>query len=202
MDQQAIEIYCICDEVIKCFGIVDDPQCKMSTCEVMTFALLSATHFCGEYKKTRLASIACRYFSKILSFSRLVRSIHIIPEYIWMTVFAIQKMFLVKPEAKLFIIDSLPIQAYGNHKSYRAKIFKGKLYHGYIASKKTYFFGIKIHMIIDENGVPIEFCFTPGSMSDMEGIKNLDCEIPSGSVLIGDKAYTNYSLEDDLLEMK
>ena len=39
MHEQAISIYCICDEVTKCFRLGDDPQCKMSTAEVMTFAL-------------------------------------------------------------------------------------------------------------------------------------------------------------------
>jgi Transposase DDE domain len=47
----------------------------------------------------------------------------------------------------------------------------------------------------------IEFCFTPGSSSDIEGLKELPCELPCGSILLGDKAYTNYSLEDDLVEM-
>jgi hypothetical protein len=56
-------------------------------------------------------------------------------------------------------------------------------------------------MIIDENGLPIEFCITPLSTADIEGLKLLPCELPKGSTLIGDRAYTNYSLEDDLLEM-
>jgi hypothetical protein len=30
---------------------------------------------------------------------------------------------------------------YENHKSFRAKIFRGKEFHGYTASKKQYFFG-------------------------------------------------------------
>jgi hypothetical protein len=29
----------------------------------------------------------------------------------------------------------------------------------------------------------------------------LSCELPIGVILLGDKAYTSYSLEDDLLEM-
>lgn len=29
----------------------------------------------------------------------------------------------------------------------------------------------------------------------------LPCDLPKGITLIGDRAYTNYSLEDDLLEM-
>ena len=38
MNEQAIAIFCICDEVVKYFGLKDDPQCKMTTSELMTFA--------------------------------------------------------------------------------------------------------------------------------------------------------------------
>lgn len=201
MHEQAIAIYCICDEVVKYLGMVDDRQCKMSSSEVMTFALLSAIHFQGDYKKTRLISLHLRYFSKVLSSSRLVRKIHSIPEGMWMIIFYVLKMYLKKNEAEYFIVDSFPVHAYQNYKSFRAKIFRGKPYHGYTASKKSYFFGLKVHMIIDEHGVPIEFCITPGSTSDIEGLKLLPCELAPKSILIGDKAYTGYELEDDLLEM-
>lgn len=194
MYEQAIAIYCICDEVAKYFGLKVDKQCKMSISEIMTFALLSATHFQCNYKKARL-------FSLILSLSRIVRKIHSIPEGAWMLVFNVLRMYLKKGDAEYFIVDSYPVRAYENHKSFRAKIFKGKNYHGYAASKKTYFFGLKVHMIIDEHGIPVEFCISPGSMADIDGLKLLPCDLPKNAILIGDRAYTNYSLEDDLLDM-
>jgi hypothetical protein len=33
------------DEVAKHFGLKDDPQCRMSTSELMTFVFLPAIHF-------------------------------------------------------------------------------------------------------------------------------------------------------------
>ena len=56
-------------------------------------------------------------------------------------------------------------------------------------------------MIVDETGIPIEFCFTPGSSSDIAGLKELPCMLPEGSILFADRAYNSYSLEDDLLQM-
>lgn len=173
----------------------------MTTSEVMTFALLSATHFHCDYKKTRLISLTGKFFNKILSLSRIVRRIHSIPEEIWMIIFYVLRMYLKRPDSEYFIVDSFPVKAYENHKSFRAKLFNEKRYHGYTASKKAYFFGLKVHMIVDEYGVPIEFCLTPGSTADIEGLKLLSCDLPAGVTLIGDRAYTNYSLEDDLLEM-
>jgi hypothetical protein len=173
----------------------------MSTSELMTFAILAASYFQADYKKTRLISLDLKFFNKILSFSRIIRRIHAIQQETWMIIFYALRMYLQKTDSEYFIVDSFPVCAYQNHKSFRAKIFKGKLYHGYTASKKSYFFGLKVHMIIDEHGVPIEFCITPASTADIEGLKLLACELPENSILLGDKAYTNYSLEDDLLEM-
>jgi hypothetical protein len=56
-------------------------------------------------------------------------------------------------------------------------------------------------MIIDEQGIPIEFCFTSARSSDIEGLKELPCELPFGSILLEDKTYTSYQLEDNLLEL-
>jgi hypothetical protein len=201
MHEQAIAIYCVCEEVVHFFGLTDDSQCKMTTGEVMTFALISAANYQCDYRKTRLISIALRFFSNILSHSRLIRRVHAIPEAVWMMVFSALRLYLKKTVTDYFIVDSFPVTAYASHKSFRARIFRGKSYHGYSASRKAYFFGIKVHMIVDEEGVPIEFCFTSGSSSDIEGLKQLPCELPAGSTLLGDKAYTSYSLEEDLFEI-
>ena len=181
MHEQAIAIYCICEEVLQTFQLTDDPQCKMSSSEVMTFALLSAIHYHCDYRKTRLVSSTFHYFQKILSLSRLNWRIHAIPESIWIMVFSALRMYLKKSSSEYFIVDSFPVKSYETHKSFRARIFQGKTYHGYSASKKAYFFGIKVHMIVDENGIPLEFCFTPGSTSDIEGLKLLPCELPLGA---------------------
>lgn len=201
MNELAVAIFCICDEVVKSFGYSDDPQHKMSNSEIMTFALISAMHYQANYRTTRLVSMSFRYFPKILSHSRLVRRIHAIPENMWWMVFHVLQMYLRKSHSEFFIVDSFPVKAYENHKSFRARIFRGKEFHGYTASKKQYFFGIKVHMIVDAEGIPIEFCFSPGSTSDVAGLKSLPCELPKGALLFADKAYNSYSLEDDLKQM-
>ena len=201
MNENAIAIFCICDEVIKAVGLTGDPQQKMTDAEVMSFALISALYYQADYRTTSLVSMSLGYFSSILSHSRIVRRIHAIPHGIWWLVFSVLKMYLRKTKSDYFIVDSFPVKAYENHKSFRAKIFRGKEYHGYTASKKQYFFGIKVHMIVDEFGVPIEFCFTSGSTSDITGLKFLPCELPEGTILFSDRAYTDYALEDDLKQM-
>ena len=199
MRDQAIVIYCICDEITKFLGIKDDIQCQMSSAEIMTFALLSGTVFNCNYKRMKLISKYLKFFKKVLSYSRIVQRIHLIPESAWMMVFAALQVFLRNKNRKIFIVDSFPVKAYENHKSFRAKIFSEKKYHGYTASKKQYFFGIKVHMIIDEDGVPIEFSFSAASVSDIKAFRDLPLNLPEGALLLADAAYTDYSTEELLL---
>jgi len=202
MLDQTIVIYCICDEISKTLRIKDDLQCKMTHAKIMAFALMSATLFGGDYRRAHLMARYHRYFPNLLSHSRLVRRMHNIPDHVWMMIFLALQLFLRDKKQNTFIVDSFPIKAYENNKSFRARIFSGKKYHGYTASKKQYFFGIKIHMVVDLDGIPIEFIFTPGSTSDVKSLRELPLELPRNSILLGDAAYTDYSFEDALLELE
>src|SRR5688572_15496038 len=79
MQTQITEIYCICYEVVKTCSIKDDTQSKMSTAEIMTFAIFSALTYGCDYRKTRLVSFHHRYFREIVSHSQIVRRM---PRYI------------------------------------------------------------------------------------------------------------------------
>jgi hypothetical protein len=201
MDEQAIFIFCLCDEIVKELHIHDDSQCHMTSSEIMTFVLISALHYQCNYKKTRLVLSAHRYFSKMLSESRLNRKIHLIPCEAWMTAFTICKALITSGSSKEFIVDSFPVPVCQNNKIFRCKLLKGKEYHGYNASKKWYFYGIKVHMIIDTKGLPIEFIFTPGSETDIRAFKRFECDLPVDSRIYADKAYNDYMYEDLMNEI-
>ncbi len=71
----------------------------------------------------------------------------------------------------------------------------------FTASKKRYFFGLKIHMMTTSNAVPVEFVITLGSVSNIRGLNMLTLDLPGGSVIYADRAYTDYVLEDLLQEL-
>ena len=114
-------------------------------------------------------------------------------------IFQICKETLKVKNGQEFIVDSFPVPCCQNNKIFRCKILKGKEYRGYTASKKTYFFGIKVHMITTVQGIPVEFVFTPGSESDVRGLRRFECDLREGSILYADKAYTDY-IQEDLLQ--
>jgi hypothetical protein len=148
MIDQVITIFCVCDEAVKYLSFQDELQCKMRSSEVMTFAITAALVYGCDYKKSRLVCSHFKFFSKILSHSQLVRRVYQIPKILWFIVFYSLQIYLRKSTDTSFIVDSFPVKAYKNHKGFRARIFSEKGYHGYSASRKQYFFGLKVHMLI------------------------------------------------------
>ena len=103
-------------------------------------------------------------------------------------------------EESVYIVDSFPIAACDNWRIPRSKRCRGEAYRGRQASKKRYFYGLKVHLLVTANAEPVEFFFTPGSASDVAGLECFDFDLPQGSQIIGDKAYNDYELEDVLKE--
>jgi hypothetical protein len=50
--------------------------------------------------------------------------------------------------------------------------------------------------MVTQTGQPVEFFLTPGSYSDTTALKWYAFDLPVGAWLTGDKAYTDYTLED------
>jgi putative SOS response-associated peptidase YedK len=51
MPTKIITMYCFFDEFLKALGHRDDPQCHLSTAEVMTIAAVAAEFFVGNHQK-------------------------------------------------------------------------------------------------------------------------------------------------------
>ena len=105
MNEQAIAIFCICDEIVKSYRFSETPQYKMTTAEVMAFAIISALHDHADYRTTRLSVRLLHYFPSLLSHSHLIRRIHAIPEQMWYMVFYALKMYLHKSKNDCFSVD-------------------------------------------------------------------------------------------------
>jgi hypothetical protein len=70
------------------------------------------------------------------------------------------------------------------------------MFRGYIASKKRYFYGVKIHLMITQEGQPVELFLTPGSYGDVEALHDFPFDLPEGTIVYADKAYNDYKIED------
>jgi hypothetical protein len=100
----------------------------------------------------------------------------------------------------IYVIDSLPIAVCDNYRIPRTKLYRNGEYRGYIASKKRYFYGLKVHLLATQAGQPVECLLTPGSYSDVRMLKAFRFDVPEGSHVYADKASNDYAMEDVLLE--
>lgn len=201
MENYATTIYVISDEVLSILGHQDDPQSQMSNAEVITFAIVTAKYFYSNYKMARYLCKKLNLFPKILSNSRLNRRIHQIPWTVWNAIFRfLTLLFKQTTEDKDFIVDSFPIASCQKNRIDKRKIFQERCYLGYAASKKRYFCGIKVHMVVTSDGKPMEVHFRPGSESDIKVLWKMELDIPPDSKLYADGAYNCFDLEDILKE--
>ena len=201
MDSKIILIFCICDDLLKSLHIKDDSQAKMSSSEIITLAIVSALFFGGNFSFASRFLYSYNYLPNMLSRSRLNKKLLAFSPDLLHSIFYLLSIILNSSDKSLeYVIDSFPVPACHPCRSWRCKLYNGKQYIGYCASKKLFYYGLKVHMVTSIHGIPIEFCFTPASTADIVGLQSLSLDLPPHSVLYGDRAYNCYSLEKSLLE--
>ncbi len=168
METYVTTVYVIADEIIRILKIQDDPQSKMSTSEVITFAIVTAKFFAGNYKMARYMCQKMRLFPKLLSNSRLNRRIHKISWSCWEAIFRFLALLTRNDSStSYFAVDSFPVSYCQKNRIDKRKRFLEHRYIGFAASKKKYFCGIKVHMIVSNQGRPIEIKLRAGSENDI-----------------------------------
>jgi hypothetical protein len=202
MKDQILTFYVLCHELLTALNIREDSQVKMNNAEVMTVALTAAAFFAGHHRNAADFLKEHGYIPGMLSESRLNRRIHAIDDYVWEALFFIlAETFKNRNIGREYITDSFPVPVCDNIRISRSKIFQGADYRGYIASKRRYFYGIRVHMTVTASGKPVEFLFAPGSESDLKVLKQQRFDLPDGSICYGDKIYNDYKYEDFLREI-
>jgi hypothetical protein len=200
MDLKIIIIYCVCSDFLSQLRYKKFDS-QMTDSEVVTFAIVSAMFFYGNHEKSRHFLKTHGYIPSILSKSQLNRRLHAFESTFWNGLLHLLSQTLLHYEkTQEYLVDSFPVSACSTARISRSKIFQGKAYHGYSVTKKQYFYGIKVHMITSKRGIPVEVLFTPGSEHDMRAFKRFSLDLPSGSIIYGDRAYNNYDFEDFLKE--
>tara|TARA_A100001037_G_C15022165_1_gene576865 strand:+ start:150 stop:1007 length:858 start_codon:yes stop_codon:yes gene_type:complete len=194
-------IFCFCDDFLKEVGFKDNHQAQMSTSEVLAFLIFAGKYGTGNHRKAAYLAKKMRLFKKILSPSRLCRRVHSIPlELLGLLFLCLKKLFVQANVNSEYIIDSFPIAVCKNARISRTKLFKGKGYHAYSSSKHSYFYGLRVHMLVTEKGEPVEFLILPGAISDIKALWEFPLALNKGATIYGDGAYNDIMLEELLNE--
>lgn len=200
MPETIITIYCFFDELLKAAGHRDDPQTRLSTAQVMTIALVAAEFFTGN-QQTALDFLASHGYIKPFSKSRFNRRLHQIPETLWQ--FALSVLAQIHQKAnpeRVHIVDTFPVPVCHNIRIRRCKLYQDQAFRGYCASKKQYYFGLKVSVIVTEAGEPVEFVLVPASTADVTALRSMDLNLPQGSTLFGDTGFLDIGFETALRE--
>jgi hypothetical protein len=173
----------------------------MSNAEVMTVALSASLFFSGNYEKSREFLSEHGYIHNMLSKSRFNRRLLAIPETVWSALLnLLAELFKQANAGDEYAMDSFPVPVCDNIRISRSRIYSGEEHRGYIASKRRYFYGLRVHILITKTGEPVEFLLTPGAMNDCRVLKQFDLDLPPGSAIYADKSYNDYDYEDLLKE--
>lgn len=200
MDDQIVAIYCLCDDILKALHHYEDPQRQMSDAEVMTTAVVAALHFRGTWERARDLLGNGGYIPAMLGKSRFNRRLHEIRE-VFLTVFQVLgELFKRLNTQAVYVIDSFPIAACDNIRIPQARLYRDEAYRGYIASKRRYFYGLRIHLLVTGTGEPVEVFLAPGADADVRALHRFAFDLPAGSTVYADSAFTHYAVEDLMKE--
>ena len=203
MDEKIIATFCLCDDLLKAIKHPESafPQ-QLNDAEVMTIALIAASCFQGRHDPARFMLMQHGYIQGRISKSRLNRRLHRLKDTVATVFDFLGQMWKTLDTDGIYVIDSFPVSVCDNIRIRRAKLYQDETHRGYQASKRRYFYGLKIHLMVTSAGQPVECVLTPGSISDVQVLKNYAYDLSPGSVVYADKAYNDYEIEDLLAEVE
>src|SRR4030095_2390711 len=196
MDDKIIATFCLCDDLLKAMHHQEDRQCQMNDAEIMTTALIASLCFRGNHESARAMLKQHRYIPHMLSKSRFSRRLHRMKDIFIVLFDLLAQTWKTLNREAIYVIDSLPIAVCDNIRIRRSKIYSHEEFRGYQASKKRYFYGLKIHLMVTQDGHPVECFLTPGGCGDVDALKYYAYELPNGAIIYADKAYNDYDIED------
>ncbi len=198
MDERIIVIYCLCDDLLRALRHSEDSQCTMRDAEVLTTGLVAAAEFGGNFESASRHLKQPAYIPTMLSKSRFNRRLHRVRVLLLTLASVLGEVWKALNTESIYSIDTFPIPVCDNYRIRRCRLYRSEQYRGYIASKKRYFYGLKVHLLVTRDGQPVEFFLTPGAWSDVGCLEDVDFDLPPDSVVFADRGYTDYRFEDAL----
>ena len=199
-----VEIYCTIDEFCKEFELGSsrlltssdnnkrNKPSRMSLSEIMTIVVLFHTSGYRTFKHYYQGCIAGHlnaYFPRAVSYNRFIE---LIPTSLMpLTVFLYG---LRGKETGKYFADSTTLEVCHNRRAKRNKVFGG------LAKKSKnsmgWFFGLKLHLVINDKGEIMSCCLTKGNVDDRSPVPKLVAKLKGW--LFADKGYLGLPLINKL----
>ena len=203
------EIFCLVDDFCKEFEKAKkghvltrengkkrrNKPCNLSDSEVITLLIFfhigqfrNLKHYYLHYVQVHLR----KEFPKTVSYNRFIelQQKAIIPMAIFLKTSCLGECTGVS------FIDSTPLRACHIRREHSNKVFKGLAAKGQCSI--GWFFGFKLHLIINDKGEILDFMLTQGNVDDREPLKNKSFHDKIFGKLFGDKGYISQTLFEQL----
>jgi hypothetical protein len=169
-----------------------DRACQMCLSEIMTILVLfhdsnyrTLKHFYLKHVCVHLQS----EFPHRLSYNRFVEQIP--------RAFAASTLFLQTRMGScsgISFVDSTPLRVCHNLRINSHKVMSGLAGRG--KTSTGWFYGFKLHLVINDQGQLLNVCFTPGNVDDRKPVPKLSRQL--FGKLVGDKGYISQDLFQQL----
>ena len=168
------------------------PNSYLSMSEIMTIMVL--------FHQSNFRTFKHFYFYLLANYSKEFPKLPSYPRFVAIQKSSFLPLFVYLHHCKgkvtsIAFIDSTVIKVCNIKRSYSNKVFKN------IAKKSKstmgWFFGFKLHLIVNENGEILSFQITQGNVSDINPVKSLTKGL--WGKLFGDRGYISSKLFEELL---
>ena len=201
MCHSTLAIYCFIDDFLKASGHQEDVRIEVSDAEIITIAIAAMLHFGGNFERSRLVLHELGMVKRLLSRSRFSRRVNRLADLIQRLFHQLGSVIKDLHWESRYLLDSFPIPVCDNIRIPRCRIVSDERYRGVMASKRRYFYGVRVQIMATTDGIPLEFCILPGACSDLQGMAELALDLKAAELLV-DSAYNFYEWEDYLLEIE
>jgi len=170
-----------------------DRESRLTTSEIGTIILCYQWSGFRTFKKYygHLLEHYRHYFPNLVSYSRFVE--------IQAKALALLSGFLGSKTGKctgISFIDSTPLAVCNIKRSASVRVFKGIAAKG--KSSKGWFYGFKLHLVVNHHGQPLAAKITPGNVHDLVPVEGLTKRL--FGKLFGDKGYLSKNLFESLFQ--
>lgn len=196
MTEQTVAIYCLLDDFCRATRPASSAARRLTDAQILTTALLAARYFGGNLTTARQYMQEHHGQAK-LDKSGFCRRLHALHEPLAALFAALWRHLKGLNTSTQYVIDSAPIAVCDNIRISRSRLVRGAAYRGRCASKRRYFYGFKLQLVITADGLPVDCFIHAGATADITALQALPLELPPGSTLYADAGYTDYALEDD-----
>ena len=206
-DNKVIEIFYMADEFCNFFNetvkkhSIDDTKrhrnkpSRLSDSEIRTILIMFHN---GGFRclKHFYINYICKYcghiFPRTVSYNRFVE----LEKKVAVPLLIFVREVLLGKCTGVNFVDSTPLRVCRNQRIHCHKVFKGIAMRGQCSM--GWFFGFKLHLIINEKGEILNFMITPGNVDDRTPLKYENFVKEIYGKLVGDKGYISQELFSEL----